>query len=89
VIGRVVIQGELRRVSDGWEANLIAATHRRWVRLFACYGPPPGSHIGLWHTQMGQVHGWNLRIGRRYVGPCLTLLAHTRSGRESDRCASS
>jgi hypothetical protein len=84
VRGRVVIEGELRGVSDGWEANLTAETRRRWVRLFACYGIPPGSHIGLWHTSggfTGELHGWNLRVGRRYIGPCLTLLAHTRPAR--------
>lgn len=80
-----MIEGELRRVSDGWEANLTAKSRRRWVRLFACYGPPPGSRIGIWHTDTGTVHGWNLRIGRRYIGPCLTLLTHTRPARPNER----
>jgi hypothetical protein len=60
------------------EAGVVFTTRRRWLRLFAAYGTPPGSHIGLWRTDTGTVHGWNLRIGRRYVGPCLTLLTHTR-----------
>lgn len=58
---------------------------RRWVRLAAYWGEPPGSHIGLWHTDTGTVHGWNLRIGRRYIGPCLTLFVHTRRVATRDR----
>lgn len=59
------------------DAEIVFTTRRRRLRLFAAFGTPPGSHIGLWHTNTGTVHGWNLRVGRRYVGPCLTLLAHT------------
>jgi hypothetical protein len=56
----------------------------RWVRLVANVGVPPGSHIGLWRTAADDLRGINLRLGRRYVGPCLTLLAHTRpNGRRS------
>ena len=53
----------------------------RWFRLFAAYGTPPGSHIGFWRTRYGTLSGWNLRVGKRYSGPCLTLLAHTRPAR--------
>jgi hypothetical protein len=74
----VKIETSYRKVPTQHEAEIVLTTRRRWVRLFATYGEPPGSHIGLWHTNTGTVHGWNLRIGRRYVGPCLTLLAHTR-----------
>jgi len=67
-----------RRLDDGWEADLVWNGPRRWARVGAFWGTPPGSHIGLWRTRMRSVHGWNYRVGRRYRGPCLTLLAHTR-----------
>lgn len=69
-----------RRLDDGWEADLRLTTRRRWYRVGAFYGTPPGSSIGLWRTRWGTLRGLNLRIGRRYVGPCLTLLAHTKRG---------
>lgn len=54
---------------------------RRWrVRVFAAYGPPPGSHIGLWRTRAGELRGVNMRIGRRIAGPCFTVLFHWRRG---------
>lgn len=46
------------------------------LRVGAFYGSPPGSHIGLWRTNYHGLKGLNLRIGRRYVGPCLTVLVH-------------
>lgn len=68
------------------DANLVIRTRRRWLRLFVAYGTPPGSHIGLWHTDPAWgVHGWNLRVGRRYRGPCLTVLAHTRPASDDER----
>ena len=51
----------------------------RWVRFGVFYGTPPGSHIGLWRTRVDDLRGWNLRVGRRYAGPCLTMLAHWRT----------
>ena len=53
----------------------------RWLRIAAYYGSPPGSHIGFWRTRAGTVRGWNLRVGKRYIGPCLTLMIHTRPSR--------
>jgi len=71
------------------EAGLVFETRRRWVRLFAVYGEAPGSHmIGrhftVWHTDCGpaSVHGWNLRAGW-WPAPCVTVLAHTRPGRDA------
>jgi hypothetical protein len=60
------------------EAEVVILTARRRLRLLGVYGTPPGSHIGLWRTRTDDISGWNLRVGRRYVGPCLTVLAHTR-----------
>ena len=60
--------------------SITAEWPRRWLRFAAYYGQPPGSHIGVWRTDTGWVHGWNLRVGRRIVGPTLTFLAHTRTG---------
>lgn len=53
-------------------------TARRWLRLAAYYGEPPGSHIGFWRTRYGSLSGWNLRLGKRIVGPCLTVFVHTK-----------
>lgn len=63
------------------EAEIVILTTRRRIRLFGTYGTPPGSHIGLWRTNIGDTSGWNLRVGRRYIGPCVTVLAHTRPAR--------
>lgn len=70
------------------EAGLVLETPGRWLRLFAVWGEAPGSHmIGkhwtAWRTDFGpgQVHGWNARIGW-WPAPCLTVLAHTRPGRD-------
>jgi hypothetical protein len=49
----------------------------RWFRIALIYGTPPGSHIGYWRTRWCGLNGINLRVGRRYVGPCLTLMLHT------------
>lgn len=72
------VERHYRRLTDGFEASLVVRVGRRWVRVGAFYGPPPGSHIGLWRTRSGTLRGLNVRLGRRYVGPCLTLIAHTR-----------
>lgn len=58
------------------EACIVFVIPGRWVRLGAFLGEAPGSHMGLWHTDTGTVHGWNYRIGS--IGRCVTLLAHTR-----------
>jgi hypothetical protein len=64
--------------SDNKGGDLVLWTRRRRYRLAAYWGTPPGSHIGFWRTRAGGLRGINLRIGRRYVGPFLTILAHTR-----------
>ncbi|MCX5066631.1 hypothetical protein OOJ91_12155 [Micromonospora lupini] len=64
--------------------DVVIRTGRRWLRLAAYYGTPPGSHIGFWRTRggfSGGIHGWNLRVGKRYIGPCLTAFVHTRPRR--------
>ena len=61
-----------------WESSLVFLLGRRWIRFGAFYGEPPGSHIGLWRTRVDNLRGVNLRIGKRYLGPCFTVLAHTR-----------
>jgi hypothetical protein len=58
--------------------DVVITLGRRWVRFAAYAGSPPGSHIGLWRTRWGGLRGVNLRLGRRYVGPCLTLFIHTK-----------
>src|SRR6185369_9357910 len=60
------------------EATIVFQIGSRWIRLGVFYGTPPGSHIGFWRTQWADLRGLNLRIGRRYIGPCLGFLAHTR-----------
>lgn len=55
----------------------------RWVRLAIYAGSSPGSNIGFWCTRVGDFKGVNLRVGRRYIGPCVTFLAHTRPSRRS------
>ncbi len=72
------VKTHAQRLPDGFESDLVLQTDGRWLRLGAFYGTPPGSHIGLWRTRWGSVRGVNLRVGRRYIGPCLTLLIHTR-----------
>jgi len=69
------------------EAEVVIRTPHRRLRLLGVYGTPPGSHIGLWRTRTGDTSGWNLRIGRRYVGPCITVLAHTRPARPDEVAA--
>ncbi|MEU8023688.1 hypothetical protein AB0B88_15885 [Micromonospora haikouensis] len=70
--------------TDQRGGDLRIETRRRWVRFALYYGTPPGSHIGFWRTRGrfsddSLLRGWNLRVGRRYLGPCLTLLVHTRA----------
>jgi hypothetical protein len=63
---------------DGWGADISIQIRRRWVRLGIFYGTPPGSHIGVWFTRRPPLYGVNLRVGWRYIGPCLGMLAHTQ-----------
>lgn len=76
---RIEISGE--RGTDQFGGDVRVEWPGRWVRLAAYFGTPPGSHIGLWRTRggySGALQGLNLRVGRRYVGPCLTVFVHTR-----------
>lgn len=60
-------------------AALVVRLFGRWVRLGVAVGSPPGSHIGFWRSRMGSgMAGWNLRVGKRYIGPCVTAWVHTR-----------
>ena len=59
-------------------ADVRLSRRDQWIRLGVFYGTPPGSHIGLWRTRYDDLYGWNLRIGRRYTGPCVTLVLHWR-----------
>lgn len=61
--------------------DVVVESRSRRLRLGAYYGEPPGSHIGYWRTRMGAMRGWNLRVGKRYSGPCLTLFLHTEAER--------
>lgn len=76
------IAGQWHRTSCQWGGDFRIVLFGYWLRLAMFYGQPPGSHIGLWRTRFGTLRGLNLRIGRRYIGPCLTLFMHTRNQRE-------
>lgn len=58
--------------------DVVFSGQRRWVRFAAYYGTPPGSYIGFWRTRVDDFRGLNLRLGRRFSGPCLTMFVHTR-----------
>lgn len=60
--------------------DVVITAGKRWLRVALYIGSPPGSHIGFWRTRIGPMRGLNLRIGRRYVGPCVTVFAHYRNG---------
>ncbi len=74
---------EIRRERhpDNRGGDLVIRTRHLRMRLAAYYGTPPGSHVGLWRTHSGELYGVNLRIGRRYTGPCLTVFVHILQGR--------
>lgn len=61
--------------------NVAITVRGRWIRVALVVGSAPGSHMGLWRTQLGDLHGWNYRIGSLHR--CVTALAHTR--KETDR----
>jgi hypothetical protein len=61
--------------------DLVVEWFGRWQRFALYVGSPPGSHIGFWRTRVDTMRGVNLRIGRRYTGPCLTVFVHTRPSR--------
>lgn len=59
----------------------VAVTVRgRWTRVALVVGSAPGSHMGLWRTRLGSLHGWNYRIGS--LRRCVTVLVHTRKETE-------
>lgn len=75
---KIETRGE--RNADQRGGDIRIETRRRWLRLAVYYGTPPGSRIGFWRTGggfSGSLRGWNVRVGRRYVGPCLTVFVHT------------
>ncbi|MFY1595464.1 hypothetical protein [Micromonospora sp. WMMD737] len=72
------IKARRERGVDQHGGDIVIKTTGRWLRLAVYYGTPPGSHIGFWRTRYGTLRGWNLRLGKRYVGPCLTAFVHTR-----------
>ena len=84
----LTVDGHARYIDkrDGWELDLRIETPGRWVRGGLFWGMPPGSHIGFWRTRLGDFHGWNFRVGKRYSGPCLTALVHTAPGNHCHRC---
>ncbi len=64
-----------------WSVSLAVTIGPLRGRTMVAYGVPPGSRIGGWITRggfSGRLRGVNLRVGRRYVGPTLTWLAHGR-----------
>jgi hypothetical protein len=61
--------------------DLVIEWFGRWLRFAVYVGSPPGSHIGFWRTCVGTMRGINLRVGRRYIGPCVTVFVHTRPSR--------
>lgn len=67
-------------VDHGNRGGSVALTvaGRWWVRFALYVGSPPGSHIGVWLTRWPPLYGANVRIGRRYVGPCVTAFVHAR-----------
>lgn len=77
----VKIETRRERNQDQRGGDVVIQTRRRWLRLAVYLGTPPGSHIGFWRTRWGGLRGWNLRVGKRYVGPCLTVFVHTHPGK--------
>lgn len=73
--------GRDRRGRVDWDVNLAVTVGPLWGRVMLAYGAPPGSRIGVWITRggfTGRLRGINVRVGRRYTGPCVTALAHFR-----------
>ena len=50
-----------------------------WVRCAVYYGQPPGSQRGVWRTGIGDLTGWNVRVGT--ARRALTVFVHVRKGR--------
>lgn len=63
--------------SDNRGGDVVVAGHGRSVRFAVYVGQPPGSHIGFWRTKWGTLSGLNLRVGRRFRNPCVTMFVHT------------
>ena len=77
----LTVETRRERTEDQRGGDIVIRTRRRWLRLAVYYGTPPGSHIGFWRTRggfSGSLRGWNLRVGKRYSGPCLTAFVHTK-----------
>lgn len=75
--------GKRRRTDRGheWDIGVAVTIGPLWGRTMLAWGMPPGSRIGAWVTRggfSGRLRGVNVRVGRRYVGPALTWLAHGR-----------
>lgn len=64
------------RHPDNRGGDVVVEAFGRWVRVALYVGTPPGSHIGIWRTSWGELKGLNVRVGRRYVGPCVTAFVH-------------
>lgn len=63
-------------------ADLVVEAFGRWVRFGVAAGSPPGSHIGFWGQWRGvDFKTANFRVGRRIIGPCVTVWVHTRGSR--------
>lgn len=78
----LAVDGHADRLDDGWQADAAVVVPGRWVRVGAFYGPPPGSHMGLWRTRCDDLRGLNWRVQlRNRPWRCLTLIAHTRPER--------
>lgn len=75
------VKGRRERHPGNRGGDLVIEIGPRWFRFAAYFGTPPGSHIGYWRTRVEDMRGVNLRLGRRYTGPCLTLFIHTRPTR--------
>jgi hypothetical protein len=73
----VTIKVSRDRHPDNRGGDIVVEAFGRWVRFAVYVGTPPGSHIGIWRTDWCGLKGLNLRVGRRYVGPCVTAFVHT------------
>lgn len=82
---RIEIRGEWHSGTRGRPVDygqrggdVVVTAFGRWIRVALYIGSPPGSNIGIWRTRAGELTGVNVRVGRRYIGPCLTAFVHTR-----------
>lgn len=75
---KIEIEARRECSADQRGGDVVVRTDRRWLRFVVYVGTPPGSRIGFWRTWAYGLRGWNVRVGKRYVGPCLTAFVHTR-----------